>query len=138
MDAGKPDGEGVRRGTAARGVGRAGSATPPRPSQRLLSIYLGMRSGTSNCRPWERIVDARQAGVSLNSEQQVILRAEDQSGTASLVALLSPDQALTLADALMQSAEAVEATVGRKSGLAQRPPIAAEAPSQTEIRKAVI
>lgn len=78
-----------------------------------------------------------KAGVSLNSEQQVILRAEDQSGTASLVALLSPDQALTLADALMQSAEAVEAAVGRKSGLAQRPPIAAEAPSQTEIRKAV-
>jgi hypothetical protein len=77
-----------------------------------------------------------KAGVSLNTEQQVILRAEDQSGTASLVALLSPDQALILADALMQSAEAVEAAVGGKAGLSQRPPVVIDKSEPRAIRKA--
>jgi hypothetical protein len=77
-----------------------------------------------------------KAGVSLNTEQQVILRAEDQSGTTSLVALLSPDQALILADALTQSAEAVEAAVGGNARPRQRPPVAVNEPGQREIRKA--
>ncbi len=64
-----------------------------------------------------------KAGVSLDTDRQVILRAHDQSGVASLVALLSSDQALDLADALMHSAEAAEATNAQKFGLSPRPPV---------------
>ena len=65
-----------------------------------------------------------KVGVSLDTDGQVILRAHDQSGVASLVALLSSDQALELAEALMYSAEAAVAVSRPAASLSRRPPIA--------------
>lgn len=64
-----------------------------------------------------------KAGVTLDIDRQVVLRAHDQSGVASLVALLSSDQALELADALVHSAETAEMASRPKPGLSPRPPI---------------
>lgn len=47
-----------------------------------------------------------KAGVSLEDDRSVVLRTLDRSGVASLVALLTPDQAWELAEALMLAAEA--------------------------------
>ncbi len=46
------------------------------------------------------------AGVSLTGDHQVILRSEDQSGVAAMVAALTPEAALELAGALIRSAQA--------------------------------
>jgi hypothetical protein len=74
-----------------------------------------------------------KAGVSLDNDRQVILRAHDQSGVASLVALLSFDQALDLADALMRSAEVAESVNRPMASLSPRPPLGtADEPSRDQ------
>lgn len=83
------------------------TATPrPRASGGINELYYSQQHAVRKGRSKSPCI--LKVGITLEDEDNhIVLRALDKSGTASLVALLTPEQAEEMAEALKQSAQSV-------------------------------
>lgn len=70
--------------------------------EKYFCVQPAVRKGRSQAECFLKV------GVTTDGSSKVVLRGVDKSGTASMVSLLNPEDALAIAAALLQAVDALE------------------------------